>query len=225
MQEGSDHLGRNGTKDTVESARDLDILDLQKKGFLELAAGFSWQIEWTSNGRPWGSVGYMLEKREGVLVSMRLQYTTTNGDQRSYAYSVFITSTPCNYGGIRLWFICPGWKNGIPCRRRCRKLYLPPSGYVFACRVCHELTYESRQKSGGLYYELIKRPLKIHGKALAALKHSRCSRRQDRAIQRKEWAERALAVGFSHMPAAAEILGPIVAWRNKWGYSGPPGGL
>ena len=24
---------------------------------------------------------------------------------------------------------------------------------------------------------------------------------------------------------AAEILGPIVAWKNRWGYAGPPGGL
>jgi hypothetical protein len=225
MQEGSDHLGWNGTKDTVESALHLDILDLQKKGFLALAAGLPWQIEWTSNGKPCSSVGYVLEKRGGVPVSMRLQYTTTNGDPRSCDYCVSITTTPCNYGGVRLWFFCPGWKNGISCRRRCRKLYLSPGGHVFACRVCHELTYESTQKSGSLYYELIKRPMRIHGKAFAALKGSRSSRKQDRIVQRKEWAERVLEVGFSRLPGAAEILGPIVAWRNRWGYAGPPGGL
>jgi hypothetical protein len=52
MKEGSDHLGWNGTTDTVESALNLDILDLQKKGFLALAAGLPWQIEWSSNGKP-----------------------------------------------------------------------------------------------------------------------------------------------------------------------------
>jgi hypothetical protein len=144
--------------------------------------------------------------------------------RRARIGGVSITTTPCNYGGVRLWFFCPGWKNNISCRRRCRKLYLS-GGQVFACRVCHELTYESTRKSGSVFYELIERPMKIHYKALAALKRSRASRRQDRIVQRKEWAERVLEVGFSRVPGAVEILGPIVAWRNRWGYAGPPGGL
>jgi hypothetical protein len=44
--------GFNLGKDMVESALNLDILDPQKKGFLALAAGFPWQIEWTNNGEP-----------------------------------------------------------------------------------------------------------------------------------------------------------------------------
>jgi hypothetical protein len=157
---------------------------------------------------------------------MRLQYTTTNttnGEQRTCDYWVLITSTACNYGGVRLWFVCPGWKNGIACRRRSRKLYLP-RGHVFACRVCHELTYESGQKSGSLFYELIERPMKIHGKAVAALKRSRASRKQDRVLQRKEWADRALQFGFLKMPGAAEVLGPILAWEEKWDFSRRTGG-
>lgn len=224
MQKGSDDLGWNGTKDTVESALNLDILDLQKKGFLALAAGILWQIEWTSNGKACSSVGYVLEKRGGVPLAIRLLYTTTNGDQRSCDYWVSITSTPCNYGGVRLWFICPGWKNGVSCRRRCRKLYLSPTGHVFACRVCHELTYESTQKSGSVFYELIERPMKIRDKALAALERSRSSWRQDRAIQRMEWAERVLRVGFSRVPGA-EILGPILPWRTRWDFRSGQGGL
>lgn len=118
-----------------------------------------------------------------------------DGDPRACDYSVSITTTHCNYGGVRLWFICPGWKNGIACRRRCQKLYLP-RGHAFACRVCHELTYESTQKSGSLCYELIERPMMIRDKALAALKRSRASRRQERTLQRMEWAERVLRYGF-----------------------------
>ena len=68
MRKGSADLGRNGTKDTVENALNLDILDLQKKGFLALAAGFSWRIEWSSNGKSCDSVGYVLEKRGDTLV-------------------------------------------------------------------------------------------------------------------------------------------------------------
>ena len=147
---------------------------------------------------------------------MRLQYTTTNsspnGDPRPCDYWISITSTPCHYGGIRLWFICPGWKRGVSCGRRCVKLYLSPRGQVFACRICHELTYESTQKSGSVFYELIERPMKIHNRALSALKRSRASRRQNRLLKRTEWAERLLKYGFQRLPGAAEILGPILAW-------------
>lgn len=113
-----------------------------------------------------------MAKQGALAVSIRLLYTTTNsttnGDPRACDYWVSITSTSCNYCGVRLWFICPGWKNGVACGRRCRKLYLDPRGHVFACRLCHELTYESTQKSGSLFYEFIERPMKIHDKALEA---------------------------------------------------------
>jgi len=217
-------LGWNGAKDTVESALSLDILDLQENGFLALAAGVPWQIQWSRNGQQCDSVGYVLEKHGDAPVSMRLQYEMTNGDQRSCDYWVSITSTPCNYGGVRFWFICPGWKNGIACRRRCRKLYLPPRGHVFACRVCHDLTYESTQRSGSVFYELIERPMKIHDKALTALKRSRSSQRQNRTLRRKEWAERTLEIGFLRVPVAAEILGPILAWKMAGNFLGRPGG-
>jgi hypothetical protein len=196
---------------------ELDILDLQREGFLELAAGVFSQIQWTNNGRPRSSVGYMLAKQEALPVSLRLQYTTTKGVPKACDYWISIISTPCNYGGVRFWFICPGWKNGIACRRRSRKLYLSPRGHVFACRVCHELTYESRQKSGSLFYELIERPMKIHDKALAELKRSRASWRQEWNFKRMEWADRVLKYGFLRLPAAAEILGPLLTKERTWG--------
>ena len=45
------------------------------------------------------------------------------------------TSTPCHFGGERLWFQCP-----TPgCHRRAAKLYL--GARVFACRRCYNLAY------------------------------------------------------------------------------------
>jgi hypothetical protein len=216
-------------KDTVQRALELDILHLQRNGFLSLAADVAWQIEWTRDGEPCSSIGYVLAKQGALPVSMRLLYTTTNPtanrDPKACDYSVSITTTHCNYGGVRLWFICPGWKNGVACRRRSRKLYLSPRGHVFACRACHELTYESTQKSGGLFYELISRPMRIRNKALAALKRSRASRKQDWLLQRMEWAERALQLGFVRLPGAAEILEPILASEWKMWHSNRRGGL
>ncbi len=58
-----------------------------------------------------------------------------------------LTTTPCNYGGVRWWFECPVVKDGVYCGNRVTKLLLPPAGKYFGCRECHDLTYESCQKS------------------------------------------------------------------------------
>ena len=58
-----------------------------------------------------------------------------------------ITTTPCFYGGVRYWLRCPAVSKGLLCENRVGVLYLPPGGSVFGCRHCHDLTYESCQKS------------------------------------------------------------------------------
>lgn len=58
-----------------------------------------------------------------------------------------VTTTPCFYGGIRYWLLCPAVKDGVLCENRVGALYLPPAGRVFACRHCWGLTYESCQNS------------------------------------------------------------------------------
>jgi hypothetical protein len=59
----------------------------------------------------------------------------------SYAQVVRFDSTACNFGNSRLWILCPG------CKRRVRILYLPSRGVHFLCRLCHDLTYESCNRS------------------------------------------------------------------------------
>jgi hypothetical protein len=100
-------------KDTVQRALELDILHLQRNGFLSRAADVSWQIEWTRDGEPCSSISYVLAKQGALPVSIRLLHTTTNPDPKACDYRVSITTTACNCGGVRLWFICPGWKNGV----------------------------------------------------------------------------------------------------------------
>jgi hypothetical protein len=53
--------------------------------------------------------------------------------------SVRVVSTPCQFGGVRWWIRCA-------CGRRVVKVYLPPGQCRFACRTCHNLTYESNQE-------------------------------------------------------------------------------
>ena len=60
---------------------------------------------------------------------------------------ISLTTTPCHYGGVRHWFLCPASVDGVLCENRVGVLYLPPGGKVFACRHCYGLTYESSQQN------------------------------------------------------------------------------
>jgi hypothetical protein len=84
-------------------------------------------------------------RREGRTADVILRYPLAPGRQ-----VVALVATPSNLRGSRWWWLCPN------CSRRCLKLYYPPCGYAFACRVCHNLSYESAQSSRARYYELFK---------------------------------------------------------------------
>lgn len=86
-------------------------------------------------------------------LSMRLTYTHTENyseEKTDLNYEIRLTTTKCNLGGVRYWFICPLSRNGIYCGRRCGVLY---GGKYFGCRKCYDLKYQSqadsnRNKSG-----------------------------------------------------------------------------
>jgi hypothetical protein len=70
---------------------------------------------------------------------------STHGDGlmlllRQTGQVVKLESTPLHFGGLRWWFLCP------QCERRCACLHLPAGVEDFACRVCHDLSYRSRQE-------------------------------------------------------------------------------
>lgn len=58
------------------------------------------------------------------------------------AYEIALTTTQCNYGGKRYWFIC------VLCKNRYGVLYKPSYSNYFACRKCFDLTYKSCKLSG-----------------------------------------------------------------------------
>jgi hypothetical protein len=47
--------------------------------------------------------------------------------------------TPCHFGGMRPWLLCP------ECGRRCAKLYRPWGRSGLGCRRCLGLTYQTQQ--------------------------------------------------------------------------------
>ena len=55
-------------------------------------------------------------------------------------YRVYLTATPCHFGGQRYWFQCPL----NTCNRRVGVLYM--ANGLFGCRHCHNLTYRSKNE-------------------------------------------------------------------------------
>lgn len=67
----------------------------------------------------------------------------SNGDEwQEMKYPVYLSWTPCNYGGQRAWWLCPA----VGCRRRVAVLY---GGSVYACRHCHRLAYRTQRENAG----------------------------------------------------------------------------
>lgn len=69
-----------------------------------------------------------------------LSYDFTKGPHagQSMHYSIQIAETRPNFGGVRLWFLCP------TCGRRAGKLHLARLKYE--CRTCGGLTYKSTRE-------------------------------------------------------------------------------
>lgn len=114
-----------GSRRTAESSLPLDVRKLKRSGVLTPGKWFSWQ--WSIGGNVYSSIVAVAEKDH-----LLLKYTHKDElvEQR-----IFFTWTPCNYGGERLWFLCP------TCGKRVAVLYL--RGKSFACRGCCNLTYQS----------------------------------------------------------------------------------
>ena len=80
---------------------------------------------------------------------MNLRYGIKSGRYTEpMDYVVPLTTTPCNYGGKRYWFLCS-------CGRRCGVLYL--QGKHFTCRLCNQLAYrsQSRNRKWRMLYKLV----------------------------------------------------------------------
>ena len=63
---------------------------------------------------------------------------------------VKISVTRCNYGGLRVWFVCPN------CQKRVGKLFKKPLAEKFFCRSCNDLAYLSTRIRRSLIEEDIK---------------------------------------------------------------------
>jgi len=100
----------------------------------------------TYTGEKISSCGYEVNTLNPSSSWFRVFYTITRTDER-IDYTIRLTITGPYFGGTRWWYICPLVKNGQSCNHRSGKLYLPPGGKYYGCRICYDLTYTSCQES------------------------------------------------------------------------------
>ena len=146
---------------TVEECLRLSIVDLRRAGLFRGNFGRWSSSRWSdADGKKIRAVvfrindsivGLTVEIREDVGISLP---TLQNSPQQM----IPIMTTRCHFGGVRRWFICPAVQNGVPCRRRATILYATSHERLFACRQCHNLTFESAQRHDSRLDALVKLP-------------------------------------------------------------------
>lgn len=131
----------------ADGLKNISVWFLKKHGYFE-GGWKNGTITWSINGEKTGSVSiYTAINNNDKYLRLNYQQTNFNsGEKKDFDYKIPLTTTPCNFGGNRHWFICPWYKMGVYCGRRVGVLYL--SGGYFACRHCNELTYESCNRTG-----------------------------------------------------------------------------
>jgi hypothetical protein len=144
----------------VDKCHRLDLAQLRRDGALRPDPGRAWRSTQEFN---WGLsvLLYAVVCDSSRPVAFVLAHDVTGGTAEGHAYPVELTSTPCHFGGSRLWFRCPLLTSGGACRRRCRTLFLPYGASHFGCRECHRLTYRSRQQHRDWWYESVSRSMAL----------------------------------------------------------------
>lgn len=127
---------RRSARRTTDYFHRLDICTLRKRGYLRAGSWFT--VRWIRGGEERGAIqGYASE--HSVVLTYR-HGTHSSGYWKDQEYPICLDRTPCNYGGERVWFLCPA----PGCGRRVSVLY---GGGIFACRHCHHLAYESQRET------------------------------------------------------------------------------
>lgn len=119
--------GRPGWKCCVGSRLRLDVRALARSKVLERGSRFTWA--WRTNGEVTSSMGGRVNDDTELLLDYAVNGVPV-------AARIQLTKTACNYGGERVWFLCPR------CSRRKAVLYM--SGGRWTCACCANLAYASQ---------------------------------------------------------------------------------
>jgi len=152
---------RWSSRKTVEECLSIDTIWLGRNGFFQgyKAGGIEWKNrmgEVTSS--IWVKVS-TYEDFEGPFVSLTYTHTILQDHEKTEVdYQIGLKTTPCHFGGIRYWFICPLSVKDAPCRQRVGKLFLPPGCKYFGCKRCYNLTYQCQKEHDKRVDALLRNP-------------------------------------------------------------------
>jgi hypothetical protein len=133
---GSGSWYRFNKKTTTDECQTIDVRYLHRNGLLQPGRSFS--LRWSRTDRETGSIGGVAH--DGRVIFFYRHRRGMGGEWEGVKETVPLEWTPCNLGGERPWFICPG----AGCGRRVAVLYGP--GKYFLCRHCYDLRYESQRE-------------------------------------------------------------------------------
>ena len=118
----------------VGSCWELDANYLSARGCLEPG----WSGQW-NDGNEVASINLRAEAGQ-LCLSWRGEERDEDGEREDMAEIIPIVRVPCQLGGTRPYFLCPG-VGAVGCGRRVIKLYL--SRRRFLCRQCSRPVYAS----------------------------------------------------------------------------------
>lgn len=128
---------------TVEESCVLDTAWFKQRGVLKAGVIAPGSCMWTRGNEKAASIGWWVDTTELGREYIRVYYSVRHNPEQAWARieeRVQLASSRPNYGGLRWWFVCP-------CSRRCAKLYLPPAGRHFRCRMCYRLAYACQRET------------------------------------------------------------------------------
>jgi len=166
-------MGRREWSDRrlVEDCRVLDIAELKRRGLFDHPVGHPFihaqplKIRDDLDGIDY----WLTEQYPGDLI-LRITYLVYDcwrGERERISTGIELSTTPCHYGGQRYWFRCPMENDFIVCNRRGAKLYRPPSEQLYACRSCHNLTYQSQKRHDKSVDKYFRNPALLRTKILS----------------------------------------------------------
>jgi len=119
---------------SINMLNQVDLLNCYNRGDFNLKNGAVVDVETLLPG---------INQVNGINHMARLRYKTFNDieGEKDIVCEIKLETTPCRFGGLRYWFICPG----LECGRRVGVLYRKYG--VFACRLCHQLSYASQNEN------------------------------------------------------------------------------
>jgi hypothetical protein len=161
--------GRPGWRRKVGSCMALDVRELARKWLLRpgTLSGWTWS---DSYGEQVGAIhiqaGLEYPDAEriafgaapwipGLADHVRLIYAR---DGEPFNYPVYLERTPCNYGGHRIWWLCPR------CQHRRAVIYGGGNDGRFGCRGCMRLAYGV--EAMGRYHRLQRKADKLEARLL-----------------------------------------------------------